>query len=414
MTQPQTQPRKLGSTLAAIPRDVWALGFVSLFMDVSSEMIHSLLPLFLVSVLGASATAVGFLEGTAESIVFITKLFSGAISDWTGKRKPLALVGYGMAALTKPLFPIANSYAVVFAARVLDRIGKGIRGAPRDALIADISPKELRGASFGLRQSLDTTGAFIGPLGATAIMLSSGGNYRLVFWIAVIPALICVATLQFMVHEPEAHHKPAARPAIQWSELRLFPRAFWWVTIIGAVLTLARFSEAFLVLRAQGLGLAAAYVPMAMVLMNVVSAAASYPSGHLSDRIDRRLVLLGGTAALIAADAVLAAAGSVRALLAGISLWGLHMGVTQGLLSAMIADTAPKERRGTAFGVFNAVSGGVLLAASVIAGELWDRAGAPATFYAGGVFAVLASGGLAVQILTNRGRPRELSAPRGV
>ena len=414
MNQPQTKFRRSSSTLAAVPRDVWALGFVSLFMDASSEMIHSLLPLFLVSVLGASATAVGFLEGTAESIVFITKLFSGAISDWTGKRKPLALAGYGMAALTKPLFPIANSYATVFVARILDRIGKGIRGAPRDALITDISPKELRGASFGLRQSLDTTGAFLGPLSATAIMVLSGGNFRLVFWIAVAPAIVCVATLLFWVHEPPDLQRASPRPPIHWRELRFFGPAFWWITVIGAVLTLARFSEAFLVLRAQALGLAAAYVPLAMVLMNVVSAAASYPFGKLSDRIDRRIVLSGGTAVLICADVVLARAAGIPALLVGIAAWGLHYGIIQGLLSAMIADAAPAERRGTAFGLFNVVSGGVLLLSSVVAGELWDRIGAPATFYAGAAFATLALIGLAVQILTYRGRSRELSAPRGV
>lgn len=398
------------STLAAVPGGVWALGFVSLFMDVSSEMIHSLLPLFLVSVLGASATAVGVLEGSAESIVLITKLFSGAISDWIGKRKALAVAGYGLAALTKPLFPIAESYGMVFFARMLDRVGKGIRGAPRDALIADIAPKELRGASFGLRQSLDTVGAFAGPLIATVVMLASRGNFRLVFWVAVPPAFLCVALLVWLVRDPSEEQRAAGKPSIHWRDLRQFSRTFWWVTTVAAVLTLARFSEAFLVLRAQNLGMAAAYVPLAMVLMNVVYALSSYPAGSLSDRIDRRYVLLVGTAILIVSDMVLAAAGGLPGLLTGIAFWGLHMGVTQGMLSAMVADAAPAERRGTAFGLFNAVSGGVLLAASVIAGELWDRIGAPATFYAGAGFAGLALLGLVVQLAVQPGPRRELSA----
>ena len=398
----------------SIPAGIWALGCVSLFMDVSSEMIHSLLPLFLVSVLRASAAAVGVLEGAAESVVFITRLFSGALSDWTGKRKSLAVAGYGIAALTKPLFPLANSYAVVFAARVLDRFGKGVRGAPRDALIADIAPKEVRGASFGLRQSLDTVGAFAGPLIATLVMLRSHSNFRLVFWTAVPFAFVSVAALLLLVHEPASVARARSRPAIHWRELRLFPRAFWWVTAIGAALTLARFSEAFLVLRAQNLGVAAAYVPLTMVLMNVVYSIVSYPAGRLSDRVDRRKVLLAGAAALIFSDVVLATAAGIDGLLWGIALWGLHMGVTQGLLSAMIADGAPAERRGTAFGLFNAVSGGALLAASTIAGELWDRLGAPATFYAGAAFASLALLGIAAQILLHRTRRRELSSPGGV
>ena len=187
----------------AIPRGVWALGFVSLFMDVSSEMIHALLPVFLVTVLGASVTAVGLLEGTAEAIASITKVFSGTVSDWLGKRKLLTVLGYGLAAITKPLFAIAPSAGWVFAARGLDRIGKGIRGAPRDALIAELTPAPIRGAAFGLRQTLDTVGAFAGPLLAIVLMAATNDAFRTVFWLAVIPAVVSVVVLVLFVREPE-------------------------------------------------------------------------------------------------------------------------------------------------------------------------------------------------------------------
>lgn len=382
----------------AIPRGVWALGVVSLFMDLSSEMIHSLLPIFLVSVLGASATAVGVLEGFAEALVLLVKMVSGTLSDWLGKRKALALAGYGLAALTKPLFPLADSFAVVFIARALDRIGKGIRGAPRDALVADLTPAPLRGASFGLRQSLDTVGALAGPLAASLLMVASGGAFRLVFWIAVLPAVLSVVVLAVLVREPEG--APLARemrPRLTWSALRRFTRAFWGVVAIGGVLTLARFSEAFLVLRAQGLGLGVDYVPLVLVVMNLVYAASAYPAGWLSDRVERRSVLAAGTLALVVADIVLGVASGAGGLIAGVALWGLHMGLSQGLLTALVADAAPADGRGTAFGLFNLVSGVVLLAASVIAGALWDRVGAPATFYAGASFAALAFLGLVAQ-----------------
>ncbi len=381
-----------------IPRGVWALGVVSLLMDLSSEMIHSLLPIFLVSVLGASATAVGILEGVAEALVLVVKMVSGTLSDWLGKRKALALAGYGLAALTKPLFPLADSFAVVFIARALDRIGKGIRGAPRDALVTDLTPAPLRGASFGLRQSLDTLGALAGPLAASLLMVASGGSFRLVFWIAVLPAVLSVVVLAVLVREPEG--APLARemrPRLAWSELRRFTRAFWGVVAIGGVLTLARFSEAFLVLRAQGLGLGVDYVPLVLVVMNLVYAASAYPAGRLSDRVERRSVLAAGTLALVVADIVLGVASGAGGLIAGVALWGLHMGLSQGLLAALVADAAPEDRRGTAFGLFNLVSGVVLLAASVIAGVLWDRIGAPATFYAGASFAALAFLGLVAQ-----------------
>lgn len=397
------------ASVHAIPRSVWALGFVSMFMDISSEMIHSLLPIFLMSVLGVGATAIGTLEGVAEATVLVVKIFSGALSDWLGKRKVLALLGYGIAALTKPLFPVASTFSVVFAARLIDRVGKGIRDAPRDALIADLVPEQLRGASYGLRQSLDTIGAVAGPLAAAFLMLISGGSFRFVFWVAVLPAFISLTVLALFVREPPPSSKPPAlRASLGWPAFGAFPRAFWSVVTIGAILTLARSSEAFLVLRAAGLGLRNAYVPLVMVVMNVVYAASAYPAGRVSDRIDRRILLAVSAAVLVAADVLLATATGIAWLIGGIALWGLSLGLSQGLLAALVASAAPAERRGTAFGLFNLVSGIALLVSSVGAGELWDRVGAPATFYAGAGFAGLALLGLLQQI---RARPTSSGPP---
>lgn len=373
-------------------------------MDISSEMIHSLLPVFLVSVLGTSVTALGLLEGVAEGTVHVVKMFSGALSDQLGKRKFLAFLGYAIAALTKPLFPLANSFSVVFVARLVDRIGKGIRGAPRDALVADLAPPEVRGASYGLRQSLDTIGAFAGPLGAMALMLVFSGDFRKVFWVAILPAFVSVWVLAQFVHEPPTSapiHN--ARLQLHWRELRYFPPTFWFVVAIGGVFTLGRFSEAFLVLRASSLGVPKDYVPIVLVIMNALYTVSSYPAGHLSDRIDRRIVLAVGATALIIADILLGSARGAPELVLGLAFWGLHMGFSQGVLAALVADAAPAARRGTAFGLFNLVSGGLLLAASVVAGALWDRVGPQGTFYAGAIFASLALLGLGLQCKSTRG-----------
>ena len=372
----------------AIPPGVWILGFVSLLMDVSSEMIHSLLPLYLTVALGASALAVGIIEGVAESTALIVKVFSGVLSDRLRKRKSITAFGYGLAALSKPLFALATGPLLVFAARFLDRIGKGIRGAPRDALIADLTPRELRGAAFGLRQSLDTVGAFAGPLLAMALMLAWSDDFRAVFWVAVIPAILSFALIVFAVREPDGMAAGASEKVrLEKSLVKKLGPAFWAVTAAGGALTLARFSEAFLILRAQDLGLAMALAPLVLVGMNVVYAATAYPVGKLADRMSPATLLYAGIAMLIAADVALALAANLAMLGAGVALWGLHMGFTQGLLSAMVAQTAPAQLRGTAFGVFNLASGIALLAASVLAGALWQFAGPPATFWAGAVLA---------------------------
>jgi MFS family permease len=373
---------------ARVPRGVWVLGFVSLLMDVSSEMIHSLLPMFLVTTLGASALVVGAIEGLGESTALVVKVFSGTLSDYLGKRKALAVAGYAMGALSKPLFAIAPAAGFVLAARLIDRVGKGVRGAPRDAMVADMTPPEVRGAAFGLRQALDTVGAFTGPLLGVVLMLLWSDDFRAVFWVAVVPGLASVALLAFALREPSVQARGRVNP-IRMENLRRLGGGYRWVVIVGAVFTLARFSEAFLVLRAQEGGIPIALVPLVMVAMNVVYSAAAYPFGRLADRMSHRKLLAAGLAVLVVADLVLASSGHWSVVLAGVALWGLHMGMTQGLLATMVADTAPADLRGTAFGFFNLVSGIAMLAASVVAGLLWDRLGAPVTFYAGAGFCAI-------------------------
>jgi MFS family permease len=381
---------------ARIPAGVWVLGFVSMLMDISSEMIHSLLPLFLVGTLGISVLAVGVIEGIAESTALISKVFSGVLSDHLGRRKGLALLGYAMGAFTKPVFALASSVGPIIAARFFDRVGKGIRGAPRDALVADITPAAIRGAAFGLRQSLDTVGAFVGPLLATGLMLLWANDFRAVFWVAVIPGLLAVGLLAWGVREPPRATPTHAANPIRREALARLGKAYWRVVAIGAVFTLARFSEAFLVLRASQLGVPTAWVPLVMVAMNLVYAASAYPFGKLSDAMSHRTLLALGLIVLIASDFVLALASGWTLLGVGVALWGVHMGMTQGLLAAMVADTAPEDLRGTAYGFFNLLSGIAMLASSAIAGLLWDACGSAFTFYVGAGFAGLAVIGIAL------------------
>ncbi len=380
----------------AIPRTVWMLGLVSLFMDLSSELIHSLLPIFLVSGLGASVLAVGVIEGVAEATALIVKVFSGAISDALGRRKGLLLAGYGLAALSKPLFPLAHSVSMVLTARFIDRIGKGIRGAPRDALVADVTPPEIRGAAFGLRQSMDTVGAFLGP-GLAVVLMLVFTDIRHVLWFAVVPGLIAMGLLFWGVREarPDAGETRPLRSPIRWGAARGFGAAYWRVVGVGAVFTLARFSEAFLILRGQDMGLSMAWAPVVLIVMSLCFTLSAYPAGWLSDRVPRTAVLAAGLVLLVLADLALAAtSGGVWLLLAGAALWGLHMGFSQGILAAMVADTTPREMKGTAFGVFNLASGVCMLLASVLAGWLWQSWGPSVTFLAGAAFAAVALLGL--------------------
>ncbi|MCU4654784.1 MFS transporter [Roseibacterium sp. SDUM158016] len=393
--QPEPGVNSTGAGRPRLPAAIWVLGFVSMLMDISSEMIHALLPVYLTVGLGATALAVGVIEGIAEATASITKVFSGALSDRIGRRKELAALGYGLAAITKPVFPLAPSIGWLVAARFVDRVGKGIRGAPRDALVADLAPAELRGAAFGLRQSLDTVGAFLGPLAAIGLMWLFANDFQSVFWVAVLPAFLAFALILFAVREPV---RPAGlrrvRNPLSREELRLLGAGFWWVVAVAAVFTLARFSEAFLILRAGDAGLPIALAPLVLVGMNAVYAGSVWPVGIVSDRVGRTGLMAIGLVFLILADLFLAFSGGLAGVAAGVLLWGLHMGFTQGLLSTLVAEAVPAELRGTAFGVFNLVTGAALLCSSVIAGALWDGVGPSFTFLGGAAFASLALLGL--------------------
>jgi len=387
MLSPDTSPRK-----PVIPRTVWALGFVSLFMDISSEIVHALLPLFLTSTLGLSVALVGLVDGIAESTASIAKIFSGYVSDRLRRRKPLILLGYGLAALSKPFFPLAEGMAMVLSARFADRIGKGIRGAPRDALIADVTPQAIRGRAYGLRQALDTVGAFVGPLLAVGLMFLLASDMRAVFWIAVIPAGLAVLLVLFGVKDQVGHDaEHAARIPIQFKDVTRFGKEFQTVLVIGTVFTLARFSEAFLILKASADGLPFALAPLVLVAMNIVYALGAYPAGTLSDHFSSSRLLIFGAVTLIAADLVLAFSSSLYGTFIGIALWGLHMAVTQGLFAKLVAHHSPQALRASAFGIFNLATGLALLFASIIAGVLWDYAGPAATFLIGASFATLAA-----------------------
>jgi MFS family permease len=355
----------------------------------------------MVTTLGATALAVGLIEGAAEATALIVKVFSGVLSDYWGRRKPLALFGYGLGALSKPLFALAGGLGLLVTARLLDRVGKGIRGAPRDALVADLAPPGMRGAAFGLRQSLDTVGAFLGPLLAIGLMLLWENDIRAVFWVAVIPGMLAVLVLVLGIREPAPAPGAARVNPIRRENLRRLDRDYWWVVAVGAVFTLARFSEAFLVLRAQQGGLALAWTPLVLIVMSVVYSAGAYPFGKLSDRLSPSALLAGGLAALVAADLLLAWRADGPVLWAGIALWGLHMAMSQGLLATMVARAAPADLRGTAFGFFNLMSGLALLLASGLAGLLWDLRGPAVTFIAGAVLSVGAMALLAARPRTS-------------
>ena len=383
--------------MKSVPRTVWALGFVSLCMDLSSELVHALLPLYMTVVLGASMVALGVVEGLAEATASIVKVFSGALSDRMARRKPLVVFGYALAMVSKPLFPLAGSVGLVLAARLMDRLGKGIRGAPRDALIADVTRQGERGAAFGLRQALDTVGAILGPLAAIGLMFLFMSDVRTVLWFAVIPAVVSVAVLLFWVREPGVSRPRKKTAPLSFASLQGLPAAYWVVVGLGTILTLARFSEAFLLIRAQDLGIALAIVPIVLVVMNLAYTALAYPAGLAADRGHRKALLVWGFLALIVSDLLLGASNDTVWFFAAILLWGAHMGLTQGLLSALVADASPADLRGTAFGVFHLVSGMALLAASVLAGWLWSAYGAAYTFYAGAAFTALALVGLLIR-----------------
>jgi len=371
-----------------LPRTVWILGIVSLLMDLSSEIYHALLPAFLTITLGLPVAAMGALDGIAEATANIAKLASGRLSDRSRKRKPWILLGYGMAALSKPLFPLAQGALPILGARFVDRLGKGIRGAPRDAMIADETPPELRGAAYGLRQAMDTVGAFLAPIAAVGLMLIFAGNIRAVFWVAAIPALLSFLFAWAMLREPK--RRIAAADQVVWGGWRSLDKQVRRLIAVGFLFGLARFSESFLILKAMDVGLAPAWSPMVLALFSLAYLALAYPAGALSDRMDPRSVLLAGIAVLVAADLILARAANLWIVALGVVLWGAHMALTQGIFSRMIADAAPEGERATSFGAFFFVSGVSALLASLGAGWLWDRGGPADTFMTAAGVAALA------------------------
>ena len=371
-----------------LPRTVWILGIVSLLMDLSSEIYHALLPAFLTITLGLPVAAMGALDGISEATANMAKLVSGKLSDHQQKRKPWVLLGYGMAALSKPLFPLATGAIPVLGARFIDRIGKGIRGAPRDAMIADETPPEIRGAAFGLRQSLDTVGAFLAPLVAVGLMIALAGDIRLVFWIAVIPAMLSFLFAWVMLRETGGGTAIASK--LKWGGFRELEPDVRRLIGVGFLFGLARFSESFLILKAMDVGLSASLSPLVLSLFSLSYLLLAFPAGQWSDRISPRHILIAGIAVLVAADLWLAQAESLWAVGIGVALWGAHMALTQGIFARMIADAAAPERRATSFGAFFFASGIAALLASLGAGLLWDHSGPAATFTAGAMIAAVA------------------------
>lgn len=380
----------MNQSMKSIPRTIWILGFVSLLTDVSSEMIHSVLPLFLVSTLGASPLTIGGIEGVAEATASIFKVFSGALSDYLGKRKALVVAGYGLSTLVKPLFAIATSPAWVLIARFADRTGKGIRAAPRDALVADSTDASNRGAAYGFRQSLDTIGAFLGPLFAAALLSAFPQQFRLIFWMALIPGILSVLLLAIGIREPRQTHHQSRRNPLQWSVLQQLGASYWWLVVTALLFNLGNSSDAFLLLRASQIGIASAEVPLALVVMNLTYALSAYPFGRLSDRLDRVSLFTAGLglyAIVYLGFAFVSSAWQIWGLFA---LYGVHLGMTQGVLLALVADRIPAQLRGTAFGFLNLATGVALLPASLLAGWLWQSVSPSATFLAGSVFALVA------------------------
>jgi MFS family permease len=380
----------MSSKKHTIPLGVWALGFVSLFMDISSEMIHGLLPVFLVSVLGASALTVGFVEGLGEALALIVRLFSGVLSDYLKRRKFLVLSGYLLGTLSKPLFALASSVGLVLTARLLDRTGKGIRGAPRDALIADLTPAEIRGAAYGLRQSLDSIGAVLGPALAVALMALTGDNFKAVFWAAAVPGFLSVAIIVLFVKEPGHTQNKNAKLPFHIGEIRKLSSGFWLVVGVALVFTLARFSEAFMLLRASEVGVTNEFVPVILIIMSFTYALGAYPAGRLSDIWGRAGLLLLGLAVIVITHLVLAFSHTPLQVGIGAALWGLHLALTQGLFAAMVADTCAEDLRGSAFGLYSFATGIAILLASVMAGVLWDYFGSQVTFLCGAGFGLFA------------------------
>nr|WP_200892490.1 MFS transporter [Aliterella atlantica] len=379
--------------LPPLPRQVWVLGWVSLLMDIGSKMIQSVLPLFLVSMLGASLVTVGAIEGIAEVTAAGLKVGSGLISDRGGQhRKWSAVLGYGFSALMIPLYPIATSPGWILAARMGDRMGKGIRVAPRNALVADATPEHQRGAAYGLRYTLDTIGALLGPIVATILLAVSRQNTRLVFWAAMIPAFLAVGLLIWGIQAP-----PFAQPSskskasgLRWQSLQQLGVNYWHLVVVVCLFNLGNSSDAFLLLKAKDVGISFTAVPLVLTAIHAGSAVSAYPAGWLSDRLSRRNVFLVGLGLFALTYGGLAIARQPWQVWLLLGLYGLYQGITQGVLLAMVAATITPMSRGTAFSFLSLVAGFSLLLASLLAGWLWQQIGSWAAFGLGSASAIAA------------------------
>ncbi len=385
--KPSVQSKK---RLKNIHRNVWILGLVSLFTDFGTKAIQSILPLFLVSVLGANVSIIGLIEGIAESTASILKLFSGALSDYWGRRKELAILGYGLSTAIIPLFALANSPLWVLVARFGDRLGKGIRVAPRNALVADVTPIEQRGAAYGLRQTLDTIGAFSGPLVATIILLISGQNFRLVFWVALVSGIISVCLLVKGIRETPSSKEKRSK-LIQWDTFQQLGRNYWVLVLAATLFNLGHFSDAFLLLKAQHIGIANAWIPLSMIVMNFSYMLSAYPLGLLSDRMGRKQLLVVAFWLFSLVYLGFAWVQQPQQIWGLFALYGVYLGMSQGILLALVADVTPSELRGTGFGVINLVIGIILLPANLLAGFVWETANPQIPFLLGSFLAILAS-----------------------
>lgn len=376
-----------------LPRNVWVLGLVSLFNDTATEMSYWLLPQFLVSVLGAGPMAFGFIEGAAQTVASFARLFSGFLADRLKRRKALAGAGYTLANLTKPLLALSTSWMQVFWIRFADRAAKGFRGAPRDALLADSVEPDRRGAAFGLRQSMDSAGAILGPLGAVVLLPVFLGNVRMVFWAAAVPGLISIVLVWALVREvrPSSATKSSrqANPPFRlWSASN---RRLLGILLAVAIFSLGNSSDLFLILRAQNLGVSTHWAPLLGLVFNTVYTLLSWPAGWLSDRLPRRILVVLGylTYSLIYCGfAVTSSKVFVWPLFA---IYGAYYAFTEGVLKAWIADLVPSEARASAYGVFNWIVGLAAFPASLLAGWLWVHASPAAPFYFGGATAFFGS-----------------------
>jgi len=391
----------MGRIFQGIPRPVWVLGWVSFFADLSSELIYPIIPIFLTVTLGAPATAVGVTEGVAEATANVTRLFSGRWSDRAGARKPFVVAGYSLAAAGKLVLCVAPVWGFAVAGRAVDRFGKGLRSAPRDALLADFAGESDRGKIFGFHRSFDTMGAIGGPLVGLAFLALAGNHLRWAIALSLIPA---VASVLVLTRLPE--HAPPPRPtAADHTESGGLPRAYWLFLAASAIFMVGNSSDAFLILRSKDIGLSTTLVVLAYVLYNTVYAGAAYPAGMLSDRIPRPVLLVCGYLVFSAVYFGFARIENEHLVWPLMAAYGFYIAATEGVMKAAVVDLAPAQRRSSALGTFQGITGLTVLGASIGAGILWDTVGPQAPFYLGSACALVAAAVTAALLLAGALRP---------